>query len=560
MRTRLISGIVLATTMVFAACSSGETPAPASEFDRAALERTEDLTESLANDLLALSVAVRDGDSETVARHFAGTVEATPVGLGRPESHALGTWVEERHWTVSDQSRSWTRDQFIEEFGKLTAGFSSLEDTRFKVVESRIDVESKTGEPTLKFFIVGRDLEGQREWLKGRIAASVRKLPGEDDEGPWQIERFRLTEVHGKRSSTDLFSEVAYPAGVAARFPAFGEGKNEGFVYHGVATADINLDGLLDVATTGVDSNRLYLSRGDGTFEDVSSSSLVGLAPVGSGAMFLDHDNDGDADLFFASVGRQILFENRFIPDGDVRFWDISEKAGVDHDAVGFSPVAADVNGDGYVDIYVAAYNRYGTVMPDSWIQAANGTPNLLLLNQGDGTFREVAGEWGVADDRWSYAAGFIDLDEDGDQDLYVANDFGENGMYRNEGDHFEEVAEEMGIVDRGFGMGVSFGDFDNDGDFDLHVTNMSSTAGNRILKLLYPEGHQIRTTLSKQAAGNSLYRNNGDGSFDDVTAELGGLSGGWSFGGGFVDFDNDGREDIYAPNGFVSGKTMKDT
>ena len=137
MRSRLIDGVVLATMIVLTACSSGETTAPPSDFDRAALERAEDLTESLANDLLALSVAVRDGDSETVGRHFADSVEATPVGLGRPESHALGPWVDERHWTLSDQSKSWTRDQFIEEFSKLTANFSSLEDTRFKVVESR---------------------------------------------------------------------------------------------------------------------------------------------------------------------------------------------------------------------------------------------------------------------------------------------------------------------------------------------------------------------------------------------------------------------------------------
>ena len=192
--------------------------------------------------------------------------------------------------------------------------------------------------------------------------------------------------------------------------------------------------------------------------------------------------------------------------------------------------------------------------------EATNGTPNLLLLNNGDGTFRSVADEWGVADSRWSYAAQFIDLDDDGDQDLYVANDFGENAFYRNDGDRFTDHSAEMGIVDPGFGMGVSFGDYDRDGDYDLHVTNMSSTAGNRILELLYPEEHETRKTLGKQAAGNSLYANQGDGSFRDVTAEVGGLSGGWAFGGGFVDFDNDGWEDLYTPNGFVSGKTMNDT
>ena len=77
---------------------------------------------------------------------------------------------------------------------------------------------------------------------------------------------------------------------------------------------------------------------------------------------------------------------------------------------------------------------------------------------------------------------------------------------------------------------------------------------------MLYPEDHEIRQTLSKQAAGNSLYELDDDGTFREVTDEVGGLSGGWAFGGGFIDFDNDGWEDLYTPNGFVSGKSMKDT
>ena len=88
----------------------------------------------------------------------------------------------------------------------------------------------------------------------------------------------------------------------------------------------------------------------------------------------------------------------------------------------------------------------------------------------------------------------------------------------------------------------------------------MSSTAGKRILELLYPEDHPMRRNLDKQAEGNSLYANRGDGTFENVTADVGGLGGGWAFGGGFVDIDNDGWEDLHTPNGFVSGETMKDT
>jgi hypothetical protein len=111
--------------------------------------------------------------------------------------------------------------------------------------------------------------------------------------------------------------------------------------------------------------------------------------------------------------------------------------------------------------------------------------------------------------------------------------------------------------------MGVSMGDYNNDGLLDLHVTNMSSTAGKRILQRLFPDerDHQESTrVLNKLAAGNTLFRNLGDGSFQDVSAEVGPFPSGWAWGGGFVDFDNDGWQDIHSPNGFISGKSLKDT
>ncbi len=526
-------------------------------FDRTALEQAEDLSEALANDLLAMSVALRDRDLEAAAQYFADRVRATPLPAEPPPLQPLVKWIERRAWDPSAAPREWSRDEFVASLGAFFGRFSELEDVRFKVKSAHFDgAAAPAGEGQLKFFVVGRDERGRREWLKGEAEVAVTRA----GDGPWRVGRLEIGTLESKVSREDLFSEVALPAGVAQVFPAFGVGANRGFVSHGVAVADVNGDGLLDAAATGVERNYLYLNLGDGRFRDVAEEALVAYAPPGSGALFLDHDNDGDPDLFLAAVGEQILLENRWIPDGRLQFHDVSERAGVDRPAVGFSAVAADVNADGFPDVYVCSYNRYGEVMPNSWVQATNGTPNLLFLNRGDGRFEEVAAARGVDDSRWSYAAGFIDIDADGDQDLYVANDFGEKGLYRNDGDRFRDVAVEWGVLDPGFGMGVSFGDYDNDGNLDLHVTNMSSTAGNRILKLLYPEEHELRRTLGKQAAGNSLYRNGGAAGFTDVTAASGGFSGGWAFGGGFIDFDNDGWADLYTPNGFVSGKSMKDT
>ena len=135
------------------------------------------------------------------------------------------------------------------------------------------------------------------------------------------------------------------------------------------------------------------------------------------------------------------MLKNKFKETGKLEFDDVSLEANVAKNAIGFSAVSGDVNGDGLLDIYVTSYNRYGQITPDSWFRATNGTPNLLFINQGDGTFLEEAAKWGVDDKRWSYAAEFSDVNGDGKIDLYVANDFGEKALYINKGDKFVDEA-----------------------------------------------------------------------------------------------------------------------
>ena len=141
-----------------------------------------------------------------------------------------------------------------------------------------------------------------------------------------------------------------------------------------------------------------------------------------------------------------------------------------------------------------------------------------------------------------------------------MVNDFGENALYMNLGTRFKDRAKSSGTLDPGNGMGLSFGDYNNDGQLDLYVTNMSSTAGNRILGRLFPESSPDNSVLRKLAAGNSLFRGESDGTFTDVTQQMGPFQAGWAWGGVFIDFDNDGWQDLYSPNGFISGESMKDT
>ncbi|NIM02396.1 MAG: hypothetical protein GTN89_16720, partial [Acidobacteria bacterium] len=478
MNTRSLTVLTLLALLLAAACAG-----PAGDpLDVGKLEDQEDRSESLANDLLAFSLAMRKADRNRFDDFWEAEVTATPVPADEPERKEVAARALQGHWSFDGNPKLYPRDEYVSQMWSLVERYEALEDVRFKVKQVEFSEDGSQAKAKIKFFLVGKHDGPGREWIKGLAKLGANKT-GDD---PWRIDRLEFTEMHSTVTAQEWFSEVSGPAGLNEKFPRFGQGANDGFVNHGAAAADVNADGLIDVAATGVLGNFLYLNAGDGTFTDASADSLVKFSPTGAGVVFLDYDNDGDPDLFVASVGRQLLLQNRFVPEGKVRFIDVSLESGVAQSAIGFSAVAADVNNDGWQDVYVCSYNRYGTVMPDSWTGATNGTPNLLLVNQGDGTYRSVAEEWGVADSRWSYAAQFIDLDVDGDQDLYVANDFGENALYRNDGGRFTDGAVEMGIVDPGFGMGVSFGDYDNDGDFDLHVTNMSSTAGKRILELLY--------------------------------------------------------------------------
>jgi len=448
--------------------------------------------------------------------------------------------------------------------------FPEIDDARFKVKASTFDDSASSvpnaevptatvgskGTARVAFSVIGRNTEGQREWVRGVADVAVRYA----ETKRWQFETFTLVSLDSMVAGTDIFSEVSKPAGMAAAIPAYGAPGNSGFVWLGAAAADFNGDGWIDLFVTAADRNYLYLNDGHGHFRDASEDTGVKYLASGVAPLVFDYDNDGAQDVFISNVGRQVLLENRLKKNGSLEFRDVSLEAGVAVDAIGFSAIAGDVNGDRLADIYVTSYNRYGQVAPNSWFRATNGTPNLLFINRGDGTFREEAARWGVEDRRWSYAAAFADVNGDGRLDLYIANDFGEKALFINKGDRFVDEAESRGVLDPGNGMGVAFGDYNNDGLLDIFATNMSSTAGNRILSRLFPNSSPKDNVLKKLAAGNNLYENKGDGHYRDVTAVVGGFAGGWAWGGGFIDFDNDGWEDIYTPNGFISGKSMKDT
>ncbi len=333
--------------------------------------------------------------------------------------------------------------------------------------------------------------------------------------------------------------------------------------HQGIAIGDVNGDDLEDiyVAQGAGMPNLLLRQNQDGTTTDVAADGGVDFLDDTKGLLLIDVDNDGDQDLCCA-MGAIILISlnnglGEFVPTTTLRAPDPAEF---------YSLCSADFDSDGLVDIYATRYitGQYGVSIPIPWHDANNGPSNHLFRNEGNGKFSDVTREVGLDANnrRFSLAASWADYDNDGDPDLYVANDFGRNNLYRNEGGKFTDVAADSGTEDQSAGMGVSWADYDLDGNLDLHVSNMFSSAGNRIAYQRRFRPEQSQTPLSqfqRHARGNSLYHNLGDGMFEDVSGSSGITMGRWSWGSQFVDLNNDGYADIVTPNGFLTNTDKDD-
>ena len=335
---------------------------------------------------------------------------------------------------------------------------------------------------------------------------------------------------------------------------------------HGICVGDVNGDALEDLYVlqpAGL-PNGLYVQNADGTATNQSADSGVDLLDPSTSALLVDLDNDGDQDLIVGTTPGLVFFEN----DGNGKFTPRATKP--TPMGVPYSLAAADYDADRDLDIYVCCYTPLirdepqllGKPIP--YHDANNGAISILLRQEKGWRFRNVTKQVGldVNNRRFSYAAAWEDYDNDGDQDLYVANDFGRNNLYRNDDGKFVDVAAAAGVEDISAGMSVSWADYDQDGHIDLYVSNMFSSAGNRIAyqrKFNSLATGKTRTEFQRHARGNSLFRNTGDGTFEDVSVDAGVTMGRWAWSSHFVDLNNDGWEDIVVANGFLTNDDARD-
>ncbi len=432
---------------------------------------------------------------------------------------------------------------------------------------------------TVRLLVRGTRGDGARAQLEQ--AASVRIALRD---GQWRITQEDVTARTLVARGAPRFARATETAGIAnvhtnegsPAFRLFGGGRdNPVGASAGVAVADVDGDGCEDVFLAGSPDAVLYRNRCDGTFVDVTVESGIPrpYPAVATGVLFFDYDNDGRPDLFVAAAkGGDRLFHNT----GGGHFVDVTAAAGVPPGRWGSMAAAADYDRDGYLDLYVLRMGDQEATVPRPNYAATNGVPGTLLHNNGNGTFTDVTGRAHVENGGWGMAAAWGDYDGDGWPDLYVANEFGRNRLYHNERDGtFTERAEAAGVVDGGAGMGVAWGDVDGDGRLDLFVSNMHANSAwalfhpdfpapipwrYRLLGLFTAEvQRRSDDIIDCLTRGSTLYHNNGNGTFTDVSDAAGVRDAQWGWAAEFLDYDNDGRLDLYSVNGFITGPLQDD-
>lgn len=379
---------------------------------------------------------------------------------------------------------------------------------------------------------------------------------------------------HGRTSIPPKGQELASPSSrsTAARFIDVSDRTGIDFTYRngeeeelfsipeslggGIALLDYDADGALDLFAPGGGQfeagprvrglpSALFRNAGGGTFSQVSRPAGVQLARhYTHGVAAADYDEDGFPDLLVTGYGGLLLLRNL----GDGTFEDATLAGGLDDSLWSTSAGWGDLNGDGFLDMYVAHYVNWSfqndpycpSVIPDQREICApkffEGLPDVVFASNGNGTFRRASDEFGLREDGKGLGVLVADVDLDGDLDVYVANDTEPNFLYRNEGDgRLREVGMLSGsaVSDKGVAegsMGVDLADFNLDGRPDLWVTN-----------------------YERESIG--LYRNDGNAVFHYVSqmtgvTAVGGLYVGW--GTAFCDFDSDGDEDVFVSNGHV--------
>lgn len=535
---------------------------------------TESISAALKKGIAGWLVEASETSEKALKETLAEDIASSPLRPGNPKP------IFQAHESIilegDDQQETETTGpkEFLSALEALAAPLRHAADKRAKFKVKHVVRGEQAVEAHLLFEARGRLPEGwhqltavwQTQWTRTE---------------PYQLKQVTVHDYREARPNQGRLDFTDIAPRVLSKEPAYNEQLAYSFDYwrarsdrslvadllgaQGVAVGDVNGDLLDDVYVLqpGGLPNRLLLHQADGTARDTALDAGVALLDFCRSALLVDLDNDADNDLVVALAWGVVLFEN----DGSGKF---THRGTIESQGQINSMAAADYDTDGLLDLYICGRDASGALkaeqgalgIPMPYYDANNGGPNMLLRNTGKFGFRDVTREVGMDrhNRRFSLACAWEDFDDDGDQDLYVANDFGRNNLFRNDAGRFTDIAVEAGVVDIGPGMSAAWGDHNADGLMDLYVGNMWSNAGNRITlqEAFLPQANEAtKAQARRHARGNSVYVNQGDGTFLDATHTSGANMARWAWSSQFMDLNNDGDEDLIVANGMI---TTEDT
>jgi Flp pilus assembly protein TadD/peroxiredoxin len=506
-------------------------------------------------------------------------IEASPLSQALETTARSGNGINviRRRFAASPISG---QEQFLREMELWLGKESRVETAEFAI----IGIEQVASAPltlrvNIRYDIVAKGSTARREERVGFCQTQWSR----DESQAWKVEKWEASEETLSVANGPMFIDVTASAlgGVESyanqmlhgsdywRTVLDGASGIDVYGNNGLAAGDFDNDGFDDlyVCQPAGLPNRLYRNRGDGTFEDVTEKAGVGVLDNTACALFADFENNGLQDLLVVCGSGPLLFLNQ----GNGTFTIKRDAFRFKHPPQGtFTHAAiADYDRDGRLDIYFCLYSYYLGLdqyhYPVPYFDARNGPPNFLLHNEGNGVFEDRTESSGLNADnnRYSFASAWGESGSSGFPDLYVANDFGRNNLYRNKGDGtFTAVSGESNVQDPGAGMSASWSDYDNDGSADIYSAAMWSAAGQRVSqqKLFHANApEEVRTFYQRHAQGNVLYRNLGNGKFQNVSQQAAVTMGRWSWCSDFWDFDHDGYPDLYVANGYISAIDRND-